>query len=184
MEDKEDNNKKSSKAKITKSSIPKTEIRMGKLNDKTGEVESITEEDLSEEEREKLAEGLLGALEGLRKKIEDSQKQEQASPIRNMKMEMAQQELNMASHEVERRKILTLFDTIMNTKELLVQRINETGKSDFQHSVSEKTKIGANNIINLCQKQIYLWLEKNDINGVKSGVKPTNPDDIINKDLY
>ena len=174
---KDDKSKKASKAKTSRMTLPEG-IHMKKINTETGKTEDITEEELNDNQRKQLFEALTGIKEKLEREIEAQ------SPTKNMKLEMAKQELSMTTHEVERRKLITLFDVVMNTKELLVQRIGDNGKADLQHHVSEKTKLAANNIINLCQKQIYTWLEKNNINGIKPGSKPTNPDDVTDLDLF
>ncbi len=175
---KDDKSKKASKAKTSRMTLPEG-MSMKKINTETGKTEDITEDELNDNQRKQLFEALTGIKEKLEREIEAQ------SPTKNMKLEMAKQELSMTTHEVERRKVLTLFDIVTNTKELLVQRIGDNGKSDMQHIITPGTMNGANNIINECQKQIYIWLRRNNINGLKPGEKLIiNPEDIINKDLY
>lgn len=152
----------------------------------------LDDTNLSPEDKENLANGLLEALKEIKNRMENSSEEDSISDSTSNEFKKdyvekrTKQELDMTSHEVERRRLFTLFDVVTNTKELLIQRIGEHGKADFQHNVDTDTIAAANNVIKLCLKQVYLWIEDNDINPIKPGKvkKSTNPDDITKTDLF
>jgi hypothetical protein len=147
-----------------------------------------TKEDLKEASREDLVELCIGTLTAMTEMNSEMTKMKSSYEL---SMKRAEQDLEINAHEIERKKLFTLFDVITNTKELLIQRMNDSGKVDMQHVVDKGTTFAANNVIKLALKQSYLWLEKNDINKPKlkqdekqTEKQGTNPDDITTRDLF
>lgn len=179
----EESNKKPSKTSKNTKDSKKPKLIIKTIN-KNGE---LTNQEMSSEDMEKLGEGLMEALDSLKEQYNSEQKENKINKSLSIKEEYVEertkQELETQEHEVQRRKLFTLFDVITNTKELLIQRVGEHGKADLQHNIADTTKTAANNVINNCLKQVFLWVEKNDINKTIPK-KPTNPEDIIGKDLF
>lgn len=147
-----------------------------------------SKEDLKDATREDLVELCIGTLSALSEMNSEMTKMKSSYEL---SMKRAEQDLEINAHEIERKKLFTLFDVITNTKELLIQRMNDSGKVDMQHVVDKGTTFAANNVIKLALKQSYIWLEKNDINKPKlkqdekqTEKQGTNPDDITNRDLF
>ena len=162
------------------------------MNTETGKVEEVSLEDLSEDDLEKLNETIESMVKEMDidpdikslipTKHKDSKNTNKSIEKREeLVIEKAQQDIMMNAHQVEKNRLFTLFDVITNTKELLIQRMNEHGKADLQHHVAESTKIAATNVIDLCLKQVFTWVEKNDINGLKTNFKPTDPETLTKK---
>lgn len=187
MTDKKDDNEDSKNKKpksISKKVKPLSLNDSIKMYDDKGKETNL--EELSEEQLREAFSGLLGSIGKLKEEMN------KANTSYDLSLKRANQDLEINAHEVNRKKLFTLFDVITNTKELLVQRINEHGKADMQHVIDEGTKKAANNTIKLCLKQVFLWIESHDINpkpeknneNKETKFKGTNPDDITDKDLF
>ncbi len=161
-----------------------TEIKSIKI---TGKPEDA---DLTEYSREDLESMFKASISALQQMAEETNKMRSSYEL---SMKKGEQEIEMNAHEVEKRKLVTLFDVITNTKELLVQRINEHGKAELQHTVDSGTQTAANNLIKSCLKQAFIWVDKNNINKpkLKTNEKTTEKQgdfddsvDITVKDLF
>ena len=86
------------------------------------------------------------------------------------------QELEANEHSVEKNKVVTLFDIIANTKELIANKVTDTGVKYNVYNIDTDVENAANNVIKLALKQSYHWIEKNNLNKLtkKEHEKDTN----------